>query len=62
MRLAGTLYSLYDRDTHIDRIFQMLDDLAQSWARLISSTGHGWEAGAGFDAVLHPGGLAGRRA
>jgi 4-hydroxyphenylacetate 3-monooxygenase len=27
VRLAGTLYSLYDKDTHIDRIFQMLDDL-----------------------------------
>jgi hypothetical protein len=27
VRLAGTLYGLYDRDTHIDRIFQMLDDL-----------------------------------
>ena len=28
VRLAGTLYGLYDRDTHIDRIFQKLDDLA----------------------------------
>ena len=27
VRLAGTLYGLYDKDTHIDRIFQMLDDL-----------------------------------
>jgi hypothetical protein len=27
VRLAGTLYTLYDRNTHIDRIFQMLDDL-----------------------------------
>ena len=27
MRLAGTLYGLYDKDTHIDRIFGMLDDL-----------------------------------
>jgi 4-hydroxyphenylacetate 3-monooxygenase len=27
VRLAGTLYALYDKDTHIDRIFGMLDDL-----------------------------------
>ena len=27
MRLAGTLYGLYDKDTHIDRIFGMLDEL-----------------------------------
>jgi len=27
VRLAGTLYNLYDRDTHIDRILGMLDDL-----------------------------------
>ena len=27
VRLAGTLYGLYERDTHIDRIFGMLDDL-----------------------------------
>jgi 4-hydroxyphenylacetate 3-monooxygenase len=27
VRLAATLYSRYDKDTHIDRIFQMLDDL-----------------------------------
>jgi 4-hydroxyphenylacetate 3-monooxygenase len=27
VRLAGTLYGLYDKDPHIDRIFQMLDDL-----------------------------------
>ena len=27
VRLAGTLYSLYDKDTHIDRIVAMLDDL-----------------------------------
>ena len=29
VRLAGTLYGLYDydKDTHIDRIFAMLDDL-----------------------------------
>ena len=27
VRLAGTLYSLYDKDTHIDRILGMLDDL-----------------------------------
>jgi 4-hydroxyphenylacetate 3-monooxygenase len=27
IRLAGTLYSLYDKDSHIDRIFAMLDDL-----------------------------------
>jgi len=27
VRLAGTLYGLYDRDTHIDRIIGMLDDL-----------------------------------
>jgi len=28
VRLAGTLYNLYDRDPHIDRIFTLLDDLA----------------------------------
>jgi len=27
VRLVGTLYSLYDKDTHIDRILGMLDDL-----------------------------------
>jgi 4-hydroxyphenylacetate 3-hydroxylase C terminal len=27
VRLAGTLYGLYDKDSHIDRIFGMLDDL-----------------------------------
>jgi len=27
VRLAGTLYGLYDKDTHNDRIFGMLDDL-----------------------------------
>ena len=27
VRLAGTLYGLYDRDTHIDRIIAMLDGL-----------------------------------
>jgi hypothetical protein len=27
VRLAGTLYGLYDKDTHIDRIFAMLDEL-----------------------------------
>jgi 4-hydroxyphenylacetate 3-monooxygenase len=27
VRLAGTLYGLYEKDTHIDRIFGMLDDL-----------------------------------
>jgi len=27
VRLAGTLYSLYDKDTHIDRILGMLADL-----------------------------------
>ena len=27
VRLAGTLYGLYDKDTHTDRIFGMLDDL-----------------------------------
>ena len=26
-RLAGTLYGLYDKDTHIDRVFGMLDSL-----------------------------------
>jgi len=32
VRLAGTLYGLYDKDTHIDRIFGLLDDLeAQKW-------------------------------
>ena len=28
VRLAGTLWSLYDKDTHIDRITRLLDDLA----------------------------------
>jgi 4-hydroxyphenylacetate 3-monooxygenase len=28
VRLAGTLYSLYDKDPHIDRILALLDDLA----------------------------------
>jgi 4-hydroxyphenylacetate 3-monooxygenase len=27
VRLAGTLYGLYEKDTHIDRIFGLLDDL-----------------------------------
>jgi 4-hydroxyphenylacetate 3-monooxygenase len=27
VRLAGTLYGLYDRDNYIDRIFRLLDDL-----------------------------------
>ena len=27
VRLAGTLYGLYDKDAHIDRILEMLDDL-----------------------------------
>jgi hypothetical protein len=27
VRLAGTLYVLYDKDTHIDRIIGLLDDL-----------------------------------
>ena len=27
VRLAGTLYSLYDKDTYIDRIVAMLDEL-----------------------------------
>ena len=27
VRLAGTLYGLYDRDTYVDRIFAILDDL-----------------------------------
>ena len=27
VRLAGTLYGLYDKDTHIDRIIAMLDEL-----------------------------------
>jgi hypothetical protein len=27
VRLAGTLYGLYDKDTHIDRILAMLDNL-----------------------------------
>ena len=27
VRLSGTLYGLYDKDTHIDRSFAMLDDL-----------------------------------
>ena len=26
-QLAGTLYGLYEKDTHIDRIFSLLDDL-----------------------------------
>ena len=27
VRLAGTLYGLYDKDTHIDRVVAMLDEL-----------------------------------
>jgi 4-hydroxyphenylacetate 3-monooxygenase len=27
VRLAGTLYSIYDRDTYIERISRLLDDL-----------------------------------
>jgi hypothetical protein len=27
VRLAGTLYGLYDKDTHIERISSLLDDL-----------------------------------
>ena len=27
VRLAGTLYSLYDKDTHMDRIVAMLDEI-----------------------------------
>jgi len=27
VRLAGTLYGLYDKDSHTDRIFGLLDDL-----------------------------------
>jgi 4-hydroxyphenylacetate 3-monooxygenase len=27
VRLAGTLYGLYDKDTHIDRIIGMLDEV-----------------------------------
>ena len=27
VRLAGTLYGLYDKDTHIDRIVAMLDEI-----------------------------------
>jgi 4-hydroxyphenylacetate 3-monooxygenase len=27
VRLASTLYSLYDKDTHIDRIFGLLEEL-----------------------------------
>jgi 4-hydroxyphenylacetate 3-monooxygenase len=27
VRLAGALYAMYEKDTHIDRIHQMLDDL-----------------------------------
>ena len=27
VRLAGILYGLYEKDTHIDRIFGLLDDL-----------------------------------
>jgi hypothetical protein len=27
IRLAGTLYDLYDKDTHIDRIVGLLDGL-----------------------------------
>ncbi len=30
VRLAGTLWGLYDKDTHIDRITRLLDDLASA--------------------------------
>ena len=33
VRLAATLYGLYEKDTHIDRIFAMLDDLAERQQR-----------------------------
>ena len=29
VRLAGTLYGLYNKDSHIDRIFGLLDDLEE---------------------------------
>ncbi len=33
VRLAGTLWGLYDKDTHIDRITRLLDDLASAKGR-----------------------------
>jgi 4-hydroxyphenylacetate 3-monooxygenase len=33
VRLAGTLWGLYDKDTHIDRITRLLDDLASAEGR-----------------------------
>jgi 4-hydroxyphenylacetate 3-monooxygenase len=38
VRLAGTLYSIYDRDSYIDRISRLLDDLE---ARQNQGTGEG---------------------
>ncbi|HYZ39702.1 MAG TPA: 4-hydroxyphenylacetate 3-monooxygenase, oxygenase component [Stellaceae bacterium] len=37
VRLAGTLYGLYDKDSHIDRILAMLDELEESQR----DSGHG---------------------
>jgi 4-hydroxyphenylacetate 3-monooxygenase len=38
-RLAGTLYAFYDKDTHIDRIFGLLDDLERR-QRLAGAASH----------------------
>ena len=34
VRLAGTLYEIYDKDSHIDRIVTLLDDLESRQNRL----------------------------
>ena len=33
VRLASTLWGLYEKDTHIDRITRLLDDLASAGGR-----------------------------
>jgi hypothetical protein len=38
VRLAGTLYGLYDKDSHIDRIFGMLDDLETGPRHMAAAT------------------------
>jgi hypothetical protein len=39
VRLAGTLYGLYDKDTYVDRIFGLLDDVERR-QRLAGATSH----------------------
>jgi 4-hydroxyphenylacetate 3-monooxygenase len=39
VRLAGTLYGLYDKDTYVDRIFGLLDDVERR-QRLAGAASH----------------------